>query len=186
MLKVIESFIENLVEELKRENDNNELYEKAKIDVPLLIAPLVQNLSNAEYKEFIDVILDHEYSINYEEDKSDGYTNGSVTVNILSNNNTENTDACYWDTFENFSFKIEFGYDDRDEWMAPTFNIERIDYISKNSWNGSEQEFNDFKDTFYNINKELAEEKARIEKEAKIEYLMKNIETMQKELLSLQ
>ena len=172
-----------------------------------IIAPLKQNLLKEEYKDFITHLSKYNYQINYSEDKSEGYTNGSIDIYLYQ----RNSEYEEWNTpFENFSYNIEFtkdqrywGYcectsDDEDyredknccghgcDWTAPEFRIKKVIDIGIDSWHGDAHDYWDFEDNFYKSDKELAEEKAKKDKELKIKYLQDNINKMQKELVDLQ
>jgi hypothetical protein len=206
--ETVNNFIRELTKQLIRENDDRKYQEKRKLNIPYIIAPLVQNLNNDTYKKFIEDISNHSYFINYFSDNTGGYTNGYIDVNIYKKSEEDCNDF-YCPELESYSYKIEFGKDQRDwgycecipedegyredkdccgygcNWTAPTFKVEKFIYIGNNSWEGYQHDYWEFEDEFYKSDKELAEEKAKKEKEDRIEYLKSSIESMQKELFEL-
>lgn len=207
MKYILNEFIDDLVKELKRENDDREYYEKSKLNIPYIIAPLKQNLLKDDYKDFISNLSKYNYQINYSEDTSEGYTNGSIDI-YLYQKNSEHEE---WNTpSEKFHYNIQFGKDQRYwgycecnpedngyredkqccghgcDWTAPEFSLNKVMDVGIDSWHGNAHDYWDFEDDFYKSNKELAEEKAKKDKELKIKYLKDKIDKMQRELSDLQ
>ena len=111
--------------------------------------------------------------------------------------------------YESYSYKIEFGKDDRSwgyctctnedqdyredkdccghgcDWTAPTISIKKIISLGNNGWTGDEHDYWDFEDNFYKSNDELAKGKEEQEKLDRIEYIETTIDELKNELLKL-
>ena len=197
MKNVIDEFIKRLTDVLIYKNNNGMNF---CIDIPFIIAPLKQNLSQEKYKDFIDSLSNYDYLISYEHDEDNEYINDSIDIDFYQE---------YQNEQENFSYKIEFinndrylgyceckqegeGYrKDKDccgykcDWTAPSFSMEKTIFLGKNSWNGSQHDYWDFEDNFYNINVELDKEKKEKERNDRIKYINNQIEKLQNELTKL-
>lgn len=206
---IINKFIEDVITELKNENSYGAYYEKKELNIPYMIAPLKQNLHKDEYKNFILDLSKFDYWINYEDDTSDGYTNGRIDVLLIDRiTNTEKT-ISIMTLPKNFYYSIEFTRDERHwgycectpeddgyqadkeccgygcDWNAPAFNIKKIEYIGSSSWNGDEHDYWEFEDAFYKSDDELAEEKAEKEKTEKLKSLETELNRIQEEINKL-
>lgn len=203
---ILNKFIDDLIKELKRENDDREYREKRKLNIPYIIAPIKQHLLDDVYKEFLTNLSKYTYQINYNEDKFEGYTNGNVEINFYEKDSNDE----YYTPAEKFSYRIEFTRDERNwgycecseddedyredkhccghgcDWSAPEFRMYKVIDVGIDSWDGDAHDFWDFEDDFYKSDKELADEKAKKDKELKIKYLQDSINKMQKELSGLQ
>lgn len=209
MEKIINTFIEEVITELKNESSYAAYYEKKEIDIPYLIAPLKQNLHKDEYKNFISDLTKYEYWVNYEEDNSGGYTNGRVDVFLIDRvANTQNTISLISST-QNFHYSIEFTIDERRlgycdctpeddgyqvdkcccgygcDWDAPAFNIKKIEHIGNSSWAGFERNYWEFEDDFYKSDDELSKEKAEKDKAEKLKNLESELSRIQDEISKL-
>jgi hypothetical protein len=207
--QIIDDFIKELVDQLERENNDRSYHKKKLLNIPYIIAPLVQHLISETYKDFLKDISSHSYFINYFDDNTEGYSNGYIEVNLY-NKSEEDCDDYYNPECELHNYKIVFGKDQRHwgycqcvpededyrkdkdccghgcDWTAPTFKIEKTFSLGQNSWVGDQHNYWDFEDNFYASDKKLAEEKAKRDKEERIKYLQENIEIMQKELSEIQ
>ena len=71
--EVLDKFILDLVEELKRENVDREYKEEKMLDIAYIVAPLKQDLLNDKYKDFISNLTEGDYQINYNKDINDSF-----------------------------------------------------------------------------------------------------------------
>lgn len=209
MENIINTFIEEVITELKNENSYAAYYEKKELDIPFLIAPLKQNLHKDEYKNFVSDLSKYDYWVNYEEDNSEGYTNGRLDVLLTDRiTNTENT-VSLMTSPKNFYYSIEFTSDVRHwgycectpedngyqadkeccgcgcDWSAPAFNIKKIEYIGSSSWDGYERDYWEFEDAFYKSDDELSKEKAEKDKAEKLKDLKSELSRIQDEISKL-
>lgn len=203
---ILNEFIKDLIKELKRENGDREYYGKVKLNIPYIIAPLKQRLLDDEYIEFLNHLSEYTYRISYNEDQSEGYTNGSINIFLYS----KESEAEAWNTpEEKLSYTIEFTRDERNwgycecedgetdyredkeccghgcDWAAPEFRMNQVIHIGISSWCGNAHDYWNFEDDFYKSDKDLAEEKAKKDEDLKIKYRQDNIDKMKKELLDL-
>lgn len=206
---IINTFIEEVITELKNENSYAAYYEKKELDIPYLIAPLKQNLHKDEYKNFILDLSKYEYWVKYEEETPGEYSNGRVDIFLMDKTaNTENTISLVSST-QNFHYSIEFTIDERHwgycectpeddgyqvdkcccgygcDWNAPSFNIKKIEHIGNSSWNGNEHDYWEFEDAFYKSDDDLSEEKAEKDRTEKMKNLESELNRIQDEISKL-
>lgn len=215
MKEIKENFIKLVTEALKTEYDRQVYYNEKTLNIPYLIAPLLQVLeSEEENSDLITLFNDlkdyPEYNIYYSSDKTEGYSNGSLEINLCrcleeSLNEYEN----HYET-ANFTYSIIFGFDERywgyckcsvgDEdyradkeccghgcdWVAPTVAIHKNIHICSNNFRGDEHNFWDFEDEFYESDEKFALEKEMRDKENKITYIKERITDLQNELEKLE
>jgi len=192
MKNIKEELINKIIEEFKREQVKR---------IPFLIAPLEQHLNSENFEELFKDLDKKDFYIQYEEDHSEGYTNGSITIELQEKSEGELEDEESYsytnDHYVNYNYEITFDYDprhwgycqcdteDKDydsryrccghgcDWTAPSFKIVKHESLGGCSWTGDEHDFWDFKDKFNNIdNKQLEEDK----KQAEIKYIQEQIE----------
>lgn len=204
----IQKFIEQLVDELKYDNNCKEPNGK-KLDIPFLISALWQDLiDNYEcYDEFCSDLRDCDnYNIVIEDDD---YCICKVNVYFYNYNETKNNNlACVEES--NFSYEITFDYEEhnwgycecnpgdsdyredkhccghRCDWEAPIIEVRKSFLVSNHLWSGDEHDYWDFEDKFYADDKEENEKKLLAERECKIRNLKETIENAQKELKKLE
>jgi hypothetical protein len=109
-MDIKEKFIKNLINEL---NDINErqLKEDSQIDVCWLVSAVDQQID--ECKEFMNTISKYQYHINgYEEDHSQGYTNGKIRI-LIEKPDEEKESDYMMDAYYDYCYYIEFRDDER-------------------------------------------------------------------------
>lgn len=180
--KTLQTFLDNLVEHLKSENEDREWdnqSEKNKesiFDIPFLVSSLWQSF-RAEpntYSDFIKCLNHTFYQIHivHSDDNYYGICKAIIT---------------FYDSKEvkDYQYEIDFLYNQRDwgycqctpnmndyredknccghgcDWWAPSFEIRKSYCMGKQSWNGDEHDYWDFEDEFYMSDKELAEKKEK-------------------------
>ncbi len=173
--KVINMFINDVKEVLEKENGD-----VVKIDLPFMVAPLLQNLYKEKYSEFILNLKDYYYSIDFIEDTSFGYSRSNGKLKIVF----------YLPNTSPLTYQINFTYEERNkqngycqcnyedegyredkeccghdcEWDAPSFELTKIVEIGSDSFEGDEHDYWDYEDVFYfkdNV-KALEEEQEKI------------------------
>ena len=83
-----DQFIKKLISTLNNENKDRIYHDKKTLDIPYIISVIDQQIENC--KEFIDDITKYTYCINgYDEDYSEGYTNGNIKILIEKPNDEE-------------------------------------------------------------------------------------------------
>ena len=204
----LQKFLENFINELKRENNDREYHETRKLDVPFIISTLYQSFNNNtdKYKEFIsDLEKWSDYNVNLDKSRDDYNGIIDVTVVLVDINNSEYLDVLYSD----YDYRFEFSYDTRDYGYCECtpdmpdyredkhccghgcdahfcqFDLYKVLHITKDTWDGDEHDYWDFEDDFYKDDKELADKKAEEDRLRKIEELKNQIETASKKLKEL-
>ena len=204
----LQKFLENFINELKRENNDREYHETRKLDVPFIISTLYQSFNNNtdKYKEFIsDLEKWSDYNVNLDKSRDDYNGIIDVTVVLVDINNSEYLDVLYSD----YDYRFEFSYDTRDYGYCECtpdmpdyredkhccghgcdahfcqFDLYKVLHITKDTWQGDEHDYWDFEDEFYMSDKELADKKAEEDRLRKIEELKNQIETDSKKLKEL-
>jgi hypothetical protein len=201
LYKTLDQFIGKLVIELKNENIYRRDANKNELDIPYIIAPLSQLLVDDKCTEFIQDIKLHNYFINYFEDSTGGYTNGYIEINLHNDDHDNHFPQC-----DLYNYRIEFYKDQRYwgycecmpnddnyradkhccgincDWDAPAFTLKKIINIGNESWMGTEHDYWDFEDTFYKHDKELADEKGKMDKQIKIQSLQDEIKNLQNQI----
>ena len=207
----LQKFLDNVITELKRSNDDRQLYDIdiQEFDIPFIISSLWQSFNNNpdKYIEFIsDLEKWSDYNVNIDESRNDYNGIIDVTVVLVDINNSEDLDILYSD----YHYRFEFSYDTRDygycectpdmpdyredkhccghgcDWEAPSVEVRKSFLVSNHSWHGDEHDYWDFEDKFYADDKEENEKKLLAERECKIRNLKETIENAQKELKKLE
>lgn len=98
MSNVKQGFVENLMKELKIASNNRGRNGKTPLDVCYLISSVDEHIE--ECKEFIEDITNNTYYINgYEEDCSQGYSNGKIRISIEKPEGEDISNYCYYIQF---------------------------------------------------------------------------------------
>lgn len=207
----LQKFLDNVITELKRHNDDRQLYDIdiQELDIPFIVSSLWQSFNNnpGKYTEFIsDLEKWSDYNVNIDESRNDYNGIIDVTVVLADFNNSEYLDILYSD----YDYRFEFSYDTRDYGYCECtpdmpdyredkhccghgcdahfcqFNLYKVLHITKDTWQGDEHDYWDFEDEFYMSDKELADKKAEEDKERKIRNLKETIEEATKKLAELE
>lgn len=193
-------FIQDLINALNEENEYEVDYlgNKPPIeDVSFLVSVVDQQIEN--YKEFMDDITKHKYHIDsYEEDHSEGYTNGKIRI-LIEKSEEEKESQYLIDAYYDYCYYIEFLFDQRHwgycqctpedegynpkydccgcgcDWDAPAFRLIREYVLGCSSWDGEERDYWNYKEQFevneQNKNEEVEnfkKEQKKLELEAEI------------------
>lgn len=206
MKYISNTFFEEVVNVLNDENEQRKYDDKVPLNIPFVISVLCQHLQDGKYKSFLEDIYKYRYVMSYK-DIDDYNDYGALTIHLYTEEDDNYDDYNYnYQIDVNYTYSIIFSYDTRDwgycqcepndedyredkrccghgcDWSAPAFNIIKEIPLGYSSWDGDEHDFWEFEDNFYKLDKELAEEKAKQDKENKIKYLQENIKKMQDEL----
>ena len=193
----LQKFLENVITELKRTNEDRKIYDIKGLDIPFIVSSLWQSFNNNpdKYKEFISDLGKW----------SDYNAIIDVTVVLADIGNSEYLDVLYSD----YDYRFEFSYDTRDYGYCECspdmpdyredkhccghgcdasfcqFDLYKVLHITNDTWQGDEHDYWDFEDEFYMNDKELADKKAEEDRLRKIEELKNQIETASKKLKEL-
>ena len=209
----LQKFIENLIEELKRENEDIKYCNGKKLDIPFIISSLWQSFNNYSdmYKEFVsDLEYYSEYNIIIEKSKNDYNGIIDVLVSLVKYKNGAEDFLLDNNEYPGYGYRFEFSYDERN-WgyceCTPDmqdyredkhccghgcdasfclFELHKVLHIAKDYWHGDEHDYWDFEDEFYVSDKELADKKAEEDRMRKIEELKNQIEVASKKLAELE
>lgn len=210
----LQKFLDNFIEELKRENSDRRYREIKEFNIPFIVSSLYQSFKNNtdKYTDFIaDLEKYSEYNIIIEDTANEYNGIVDVLVNLVRCEEHEDP-ADFYDNYEvaDYDYKFCFSYDERD-WgyceCTPDmedyredkhccghgcdasfceFHLHKILHIAKDSWHGDEHDYWDFEDDFYVSDKELADKKAAEDKERMINELKSRIEADSKKLAELE
>lgn len=184
MSKVKDQFINDLVDELNKFNNNRVRNKQNPLDICYMISVLDQQLDDCD--EFMNDITIHRYKIdNYTEDNS-GYTNGTIKILIGKPRNEKEAErmiykysgVCYYITFSSGEIYYE-------GWTIPTFEIVKKTNLYNVQWDGFKEDYDKYKDKFYDNEKyrnKKAEEYLRNKRTLEIK---DEIEKLQNELKEL-
>lgn len=200
----LQQFIDNLIEELKEENEYRLYHKEKELNIPFIISTLYQSFENDDrntYKDFIsDLKAQPYYHISFNEPIDDSYSIIDVDVSFAYDLNS-NTDY--------YSYKICFSFDDRLYGFCECtsdmpdyredkgccghgcdasfcrFTLYKIQTITNDAWHGDEHDYWDFEDEFYMNEKELAEKREQEIKKEEIQELKDRICSDSKKLFSL-
>ena len=207
----LQKFLDNVITELKRSNDDRQLYDIdiQEFDIPFIISSLWQSFNDnpCKYKEFIsDLEKWSDYNVNLDESRDDYNGIIDVTVVLADINNSEYLDVSY----SEYDYRFEFSYDTRDYGYCECtpdmpdyredkhccghrcdahfcqFDLYKVLHITKDTWHGDEHDYWEFEDEFYASDKELAEKKAEEDKTRMIKELKSRIEADSKKLAELE
>lgn len=207
MNSIKEKFIRNLIDFLNRENEYRICYNKNPLDICYMVSVVDQNIEDC--KDFINDIKNKEWYINaYNEDHSNGYTNGEIEILILKPKE-EQEDELTIENFEDYCYCIEFLFDERYwgycectpndkgynekykccgvdcDWVAPAFRITKKIHLGYYSWAGYEKDYWKFKEQFEKNEKNKNKEIEEYKKQQRIKQIHKEIERLNKELNKL-
>lgn len=198
-------FINNLVKELNDVNERQLVYNgKDPLDVPYLVSVVEQNIDQC--KEFIEDISKNRYYINgYEEDNSEGYTNGKIRI-LIEKPDEEKESEYMVDAYHDYCYYIEFLYDERmwgycqcspeDEgynekhkccghgcdWTAPAISITKEINSGYYKWQGDEADYWTYKEEFLTNEQNKNEEVEKYKKEQEKESIRRQIASLQSKL----
>ena len=208
---ILQKFLDNFINELKRENNNREYHETRKLDVPFIISTLYQSFDNNtdKYKEFISDLRNwSDYGIIIENpvNEYNGIVDATITLIKYSDKESD-----YYKDYDTpcYDYKLCFSYDERN-WgyceCTPdmpdyredkhccghgcdasfcAFELHKIVHVINDTWDGDEHDYWDFEDDFYKDDKELADKKAEEDRLREIKELKNQIETASKKLKEL-
>jgi hypothetical protein len=207
--EIKEQFINDLITELNDINERDRVYYgKTPLDVCYMVSIVNQQIENCT--EFMNDISTHRYCINgYDEDYSQGYTNGRIRV-LIEKPDEEKESEYMVDAYHPYCYYIEFQYDERlwgycqcepkDEgynadkhccgmgcdWTATAFIITREENIGYYKWSGFEKDYWEYEKEFNANEKNKNAEVEAYEKELSKQYLKKQIEELQNKLNKLE
>lgn len=200
--ETLQRFLENLITELKRNDDIVKTD-----DIPFVVSSLYQRFRDKSGC-IIDLLGDLKKYSDYNiiiESPSNNY-DGICDIKIYLYRNE--IDFVYDE--QDYHYVIEISIDERMwgycqcepgdkdyredkqccghgcDWSAPSFTIYKVLELETHSWRGDEHDFWDFEDKFYESESELKEQKINIEKELEIKQIeerMKADEQRLKELM---
>lgn len=201
---ILQQFIDNLIEELKEENEYRLYHKEKELDIPFIISALYQSFENDNrdtYKDFIsDLQAKPYYHISFNEHIDDYYSIIDADVSFAYDLNS-NTDY--------YSYRICFSYDERlygycectpdmpdyredkgccghgCDALFCQFTLFKIQTITNDKWHGDEHDYWDFEDEFYMNEKKLAEKREQENKDREIQELKDRISSDSKKLFSL-
>lgn len=205
----LQRFLNYLIEELKRTNEDRKLYDIKELDIPFIISSLHQSFKNSpdKYKDFISDLEEWpDYNVGIDESQNDYNGIIDVTVNLANYKDFEDSENWYPD----YDYKFDFDYDIR-HWgyceCTPdmpdyredkhccghgcdaafcSFKLHKVLHIMEDTWHGDEHDYWDFEDEFYADDKELADKKAEEDRLRTIEELKDQIEVASKKLAELE
>ena len=209
----LQKFLDNLINELKKENNNNREYHEAiELDIPFIISALYQSFNNItdNYKDFIsDLEKWSDYYLIIDKPVNDYNGIIDVTISLIKYSNEDS--ICFRDyNTPDYEYKLCFSYDER-YWgyceCTPdmpdyredkhccghgcdasfcAFELRKIVHVIKDTWHGDEHDYWEFEDEFYASSKELADKKAEEDKAKMIKELKSRIEADSKKLAELE
>lgn len=207
-MNIKETFIKNLIEELNDYNQRSRIpYDQSSLDVYYIVSVVDQQIENC--KEFMEDITNHNYRFNgYTEDITQGYTNGSIEI-LIEKLEEEKESEYMVDAYYNYSYKIEFTYDERNwgycqcshedkgydkehgccgmgcDWDAPSFRLTKEINLNCESWVGQEKDYWEYEKQFKANQENKNIEVEKYEKERKRQYLLESISQLQEQLAEL-
>lgn len=205
----LQKFLDRLIEELKRTNEDRKQCDIEDLDIPFIISSLWQSFNNNpdKYKDFVHDLEEwSDYVVNIEESQNDYNGIIDVTVNLANYKDSEDSENWY----PEHDYKFEFTYDER-HWgycqctsdmpdyredkdccghgcdaSFCSFELHKVLHITKDTWHGDEHDYWNFEDEFYANDKELADKKVAEEKTRMIKELKRRIEADSKKLAELE
>ncbi len=206
---VLQNFLEALVDALKEYNEDSKYYNQSTredleatmvVDIPFVVSSLWQSFSMypEKYSDFKSYLSNSQYFIDIyslvDNDNEYGMYRALVTtydqspIHYVIN---FSTDERYWGHCECTPEDPDYREDKQCcghgcDWEAPAFLIEKVKEESYSSWNGDEHDYWDFEDSYYQDDKNAAEEKKAMEKQLKIDFLKQQIKHYEDELKKLE
>ena len=198
---MINIFINEIIELLKRENEDRKRNDKYEIDIPFNIITLEQSLGLDSYKELIDDLGLYNFDISYVNTDEEYYSNGEINIYLTKSNDDE-----YGREQLNKTYKIILNEEPRDwgycqcekgdadyearydccghgcDWTAPSFSIVKMIALGNNSFNGDANEFWKYSDKFHNVSEKEKEESNR---QSEIARVKREIESLNRQLENL-
>ncbi len=207
MNNIKEKFIQELINELNRENEERIYYDKKPLDICYMVSVIEQKIEECE--EFMQELNNKKWVIDgYNEDYTNGYTNGKIRI-LIEKPEEEKESEYLVDAFEDYCYYIEFlsdrisqgycqctpedeGYNKEYkccgvdcDWVASAIRITKEIYLGYYTWKGLERDYWEYKKQFYkkeeNKNKEVEEYK----RQQRIKEIQRQIEQLQEELEKL-
>lgn len=192
---IVTKFFKQLINEIEELNDKRE--DKDKLNTAFLIAPLAQDI-NYHFEKYTDFAEDLRYL-------------GLVCAEVISNDYKDQVKAnIYIDEEEKYYYEIIFdsdtsylgycgciktdkgyredkqccGYDC--DWDYPTIEVRKVQIVSKHNWEGTQHEYWDFEDEFFDKNDKAKRERIKKESKIRVEFLQNEIRRMQDELKEIE
>lgn len=206
-MTIKEKFIRDLTNELYKINERLKSEHKRNIDVCFLVSVVDQRIEECE--DFMNTISKYKYVFSeYEEDHSEGYTNGKIKI-LIEKPDEEKESECLSDIYYDYCYCIEFLFDERYwgycqcspeddgydakhdccgcscDFIAPAFEITKEYNLGYYSWNGLQKDYWEYEKKFKIINSENVEELEKLEKERIKKRLEEEIERLKKRIASL-
>lgn len=192
---IVTKFFKLLINEVEELNDKRKA--KDKLNTAFLIAPLAQDI-NYHFEKYADFAEDLRYL-------------GLVCAEVISNDYKDQVKAnIYIDEEEKYYYEIIFdsdtsylgyceciktdngyredkqccGYDC--DWDYPTVEVRKVRIVSKHDWEGTQHEYWNFEDEFFDKNDKAKRERIKKESKIRIEFLQNEIKRMQDELKEIE
>ena len=208
----LQKFLDNLVEELNRENVDREQTGIRQLDIPFIISTLYQSFKNNpdKYNEFIEDLVEWSDYFIVINDSHNTY-NGIIDVDVILGKETSDADFdCTEYKYSNYRYMISFNINERlygycectpdmpdyredkhccghgCDAIFCEFDLDKVMHITSESWDGDEHDYWDFEEEFYASEEEIAERKLRIDRELAIEELKEKNAAEQKRLEKLE
>ena len=192
---IVTKFFKLLINEVEELNDKRK--DKDKLNTAFLIAPLAQDI-NYHFEKYADFAEDLRYLT-------------LVCVEVMSNDYKDQVKAnIYIDEEEKYYYEIVFdsdttylgycecikndkGYrEDKKccgyncDWDYPTVEVRKVQIVSKHDWEGTQHEYWNFEDEFFDRNDKAKRERIKKESKIRIEFLQNEIKRMQDELKEIE
>lgn len=192
---IVTKFFKLLINEVEELNDKRKA--KDKLNTAFLIAPLAQDI-NYHFEKYADFAEDLRYL-------------GLVCAEVISNDYKDQVKAnIYIDEEEKYYYEIIFdsdtsylgyceciktdkgyredkqccGYDC--DWDYPTVEVRKVQIVSKHDWEGTQHEYWNFEDEFFDKNDKAKRERIKKESKIRIEFIQNEIKRMQDELKEIE
>lgn len=192
---IVTKFFKLLINEVEELNDKRKA--KDKLNTAFLIAPLAQDI-NYHFEKYADFAEDLRYLT-------------LVCVEVMSNDYKDQVKAnIYIDEEEKYYYEIVFNSDtaylgyceciktdkgyreDKKccgyncDWDYPTVEVRKVQIVSKHDWEGTQHEYWNFEDEFFDKNDKAKRERIKKESKIRIEFLQNEIKRMQDELKEIE
>jgi hypothetical protein len=208
MSNIKEKFIQELINELNRENEGRIYYDKKPLDICYMVSVIEQKIEECE--EFMQELSNKKWVINgYDEDYINGYTNGEIRI-LIEKPEEEKESEYLVDAFEDYCYYIEFLFDERmwgycqctpeDEgynekykccgvgcdWVAPAIRITKEVDLGYYKWEGYERDYWEYEKQFYKKEENKSKKVEEYKKQQRIKEIQRQIKQLQEELEKLQ